>query len=536
MLAKNLSLGHLDLLLQRCMKLKALKPGKQIHAILVALGMDTNQMSMNSKLVGMYASCGDLENARSVFDNIQTPSIFAFNWMILSYAFHGFCEKAIGYFTLIEKFRIYPNKFTFSCVLKACVGLMDLCKGKEIHGVIYKMGFEDDACVGNALVDMYAKCGQVGIARKVFDKMIVRDVATWTSMICGYLNFGILEEAVNLFERMTLVGVERNEFTWNAMIAGHARQGDCDGAFKFLARMKREGFVPDLVTWNASISGFAQSGRSKEALKLFKAMLSAGVVPNNVTIAGLLPACGSKGSIKRGKEIHGFMYRIGLDVNLHLGSALIDMYCECGCVKCAWNVFSRMLVKNITTWNAMIGCYGKHGMVESSIRLFERMQKVGIHPNEVTFVSILSACSHGGFVEEGIKIFKMMKKDYTVKLCKEHYNCVIDLLSRSGMMDEAYHLLKENKLELNDSIVGAFLNGCKLHGRGDLAKSMADDFLRLKMSEPASFVTLSNIYANGGEWDVVESTRNVMKKKGVHKMPGSSWVEKGDGYVDTIIH
>ncbi|GAV66540.1 PPR domain-containing protein/PPR_1 domain-containing protein/PPR_2 domain-containing protein [Cephalotus follicularis] len=473
----------------------------------------------------MYASCGDMRYASFLFDKMPNLTVFALNWMILASAFNGNHEEAIGYFSLMRESISFYNKFTFSVVLKACVGLVDVNKGKEVHGIVYQLGLNGDVYVANDLVNMYCKCGMVNYARKVFDEMGVRDVVSWTSMICGYINIEKIEEAHDLFKNMKLDGLEPNGFTWNAMIAGYARRGDSNEAIALFTGMTREGLVPDLVTWNAIISGFAQSHRASEALKLFRDMIVSGIKPNHVTFTGLLPVCRLTGWLHIGREIHGMIYRTGLGYNVFVTSAIIDMYSKCGCEKDARNIFDTVPVKNFASWNAMIGCYGNHGMVDSSIQLFERMQKEGIQANEVTLISILSACSHGGYVEKGLKIFKSMKERYGIEAREAHYACVVDMLCRSGRVVEAYEFVKEMPIEVTESIVGAFFNGCKVHGRSDLAKMMAG-ILRMELKRPGGFVTLSNIYAADREWDQVENVRKLMKEKNVLKQPGFSWVEK----------
>ncbi|OMO68955.1 hypothetical protein CCACVL1_19743 [Corchorus capsularis] len=479
-------------------------------------------LSLSSKLVGMYAGCGDLKSADAMFDKIKTPNVFAVNWMVLASAFEGHYKEAIGYFSLMSESIYLCNKFTFSVVLKACVGLMDLDKGKEVHAVVNNLGFEND--VSNGLIDMYGKCGHLCYARKVFERMSERDVASWTSMISGYFNVGKCEEALILFERMKLEGLEPNEFTWNVMIAGFARRGNCKAVFALLGRMKKEGLVPDLTTWNAIVSGFVQSQCPFEALNLFGNMLVSGIKPNHVTLTGLLPACGLTGSIQKGREIHGLIYRLGLEINVFIASALIDMYSKCGKVKDARNVFDKIPRKNAASWNALIGCYGKHGMVESAIELFERMQEEGVLANDTTLTSLLSACSHGGYVEKGLKIFRSMKQSYGIEAAKEHYACIVDMLCRSGRMEEAYELVKEMPFGVTNSILGAFFNGCKIHGRKDLAKLMGEQIVEMELRKPGGFVTLSNIYAADGEWEEVENVRKVMKEKRIHKKPGYSCV------------
>lgn len=483
-----------------------------------------NALSLHSKLIGAYASCGDLGSAELVFQRTTNLNIFAFNWMISALAFHGYPEKSIGYFALLQQSRTIPNKYTLAVVLKACVGLMDQNKGKEVQSMIYRMGFESELSVANSLIDMYGKCGNTEYARLVFNVMIERDIVSWTSMIYSYANVGKIEESFILFEKMRLEGIRPNDFTWNVMIAGYARRGDCDTAFMLRSKMSEEGLTPDLVTWNAMVSGYVQSHRSTEALALLQDMLDAGVKPNEVTLTGLLPVCGLIDSACTGKEIHGLAYRLELFPNVFVASALIDMYSRCGSVEDSWNVFSSVPFKNVASWNAMIGCYGKHGRVEHAIKLFEKMQYEGVLPNEVTLTSLLSACSHSGLVEKGLKFFWSMEEAYGIKARKEHYACIIDLLCRVGRLEDAYDIVKDMPVEVTDSIVGAFFSGCKVYARRDLADKMAKDILQMDLKKPEGLVALSNIYAAEGEWENVENVRNMMKKKRLNKVPGSSWV------------
>ncbi|KAJ8615795.1 hypothetical protein MRB53_035167 [Persea americana] len=522
---------HLQYLLQRCMKSKALQPGKQIHALLFTSGIHTQIQSIHSKLIGMYAGCGDLISSKLLFHRIRKPNAFAFNWMISSSAFNGDCQEAILFFTQMQEAGVLPNKFTFSCMLKACVGLLDIKKGKELHGIICIRGFESDVSVANALIDMYCKCGELEVGRRVFDGMPERDVASWTAMLSGYSHNGELEQSAVLFERMKFGGMEPNEFTWNAMIAGFAQNGECSRALELFTEMKKAALEPDLVTWNAMVAGFAQNQQGIKAMELFGEMLAIGLKPNAVTVAGLLPACGSMGSLQRGRLVHALIYRRGLQLNIFTVTALIDMYSKCGSVKDARKVFDQITIRNVASWNAMISCYGKHGFVDSSIGLFERMQKEGVLANQVTFTCLLSACSHGGLVEKGLEIFESMKEVYGVEYSKEHYACIVDLLCRSGRLIEAYKLMKKIPMKINDSVMGAFFNGCRIYGRSDMAKQLVEDIKQMEFKKPGGFVLLSNIYAADGKWEGVENVRKLMKEKGIWKRPGCSWVEKRDEMV-----
>ncbi|KAG9442478.1 hypothetical protein H6P81_018332 [Aristolochia fimbriata] len=270
---------------------------------------------------------------------MSRPTAFVWNWLTSASAFHGNSESIL-LFLQMQEAGIWANKFTFSSILKACVGLLDVNKGKELHCIITRMGFECETMVGN-------------------------------------------EESSVLFERMKSEGLEPNEFTWNAMIAGLAHSGEFRKASHLLLRMKEEGLNPDLVTSNALISGFSQNHQIVEAIEFFHCMLAKGIKPNSVTFAALCPVCGSTGSLERGRCIHGLIYRSGSVLNVFTGSALIDMYTKCGSIQNARKVFDCILERNTAVWNTMIGCYGKHGLVEDSINLFERMVEEGVRPNQV---------------------------------------------------------------------------------------------------------------------------------------------------------
>lgn len=488
--------NYFSSLLQTCTKQKVLKPCKQIHGLLLTNHVDMNSFSLSSKLIGAYASSADLISSKLLFQQTPHPNVFAVNWIIQTLISSGSHKEAIGYFSQMlesRKRNSSPNRYTFSGILKGCRDFMDVILGKQFHCLVYKMGFEDDTSVCNCLMDMYGKCRKINDARKVFDKMSDRDIASWTVMVCSYANVGKIDESVTLFERMRFEGVERNIISWTAIIAGHARIGDSETAIEFFSRMGEEGLAPDLVTYNAMISGFVQSEKAVEALRLFHKMLTSGFKPNQVTVTGLLPSCGMINSIRRGKEIHCLIYRMQIDINAFVGSALIDMYLKCGTIREAENVFNTIGIKNVATWNAMIGCYGKHGMVTSAIKLFGRMKDEGIEPNEVTITSVIHACSHGGLDEKGMEIFKSME----IEPNEEHYSCLVDLLCRYGRIEEAYGVVKEIiEMEMaTDSIIGAFLNGCKIYERRDLAEKVGE-YVRMEMKKAGSFVTLSNIYAS----------------------------------------
>lgn len=383
----------------------------------------------------------------------------------------------------------------------------------------YKLSY-DELC---SILQRSTKSKAPNLAKQIHGMLIITGTDA-SKMSLDAKILGVYASCGNL--RMKLEGLEPNDFTWNAVITGYAQCGDRTGALELLSRMSREGLCCDLITWNALISGFSRSNQPFEALKIFREMLVAGIRPNHVTVTGLLPVCGLMGSAQRGRELHGLIYRLSLEVNVYVASALIDMYSKTGNVKAAKNVFDGTHVRNVALYNVIIGCLGMNGLVTDSLQLFEDMQEQGFQPNEVTLVCVLSACSHGGLVEQAMKFFRSMKVKYQVEINREHYACVVDLLCRAGELEEAYELIRRMPVKASESIVGAFSNGCRIHGRRDLAEKMVDDLKKVALKKPGALVTLSNIHAAGEEWQEVQHVRKLMKAKGVYKKPGFSLIER----------
>ncbi|KAL4567704.1 hypothetical protein LXL04_023296 [Taraxacum kok-saghyz] len=440
-----------------------------------------------------------------MFQITENLNVFAYNWMISALTADGYFKEAIKYFSLLQESRnLVPNSYTFSFLLKCCVGLNDSNKGKEVHSMLYKLGHHVNSSVVNPLIELYSKCGSLTYARQLFDKMSKPDIISWTNMISAYSNSGNPHESQSLFDNMKLATIEPNEFTWNALITAYARTGDTDGMSTTFSKMTKTGLTLDIMTWNTMISGFVQNQQTNQAVKLFNQMLVSGSKPSPITITTILKAITSTGSIIPGREIHTQILKTNMLTNPFITTALIDMYSKCGCVKSAKTVFETTPSKNTASWNAMISCYGHHGIIDSAIDIYEKLEKEGVDPNEITLTCVLASCSHGGYVEKGLGIFKRVKESQRVKIGAEHYGCVVDMLCRCGKMELAYELLVEMG---TDSMVGAFLNGCVVYERGDLVRKMREDLVKRE----GGFVGMCKVYANEGEWGEVERLREVMK-------------------------
>eukprot|EP01018_Ginkgo_biloba_P020138 Gb_27979 [translate_table: standard] len=473
-------------LLQSC---AILEEGMQVHAHMLKNGRQENSF-LGAKLILMYSKCGCIVNARLIFDRLPTKNVFSWTAMIGGYARHGQCEAALILFNQMRQKSILQDSFIFPSVLKACAGLKALQWGKEIHSFIVKSGSESDLFVGNALVDMYAKCKSIEDSRQAFDEMSQRDTISWTAMITGYVQGGHRDEAMNLFCQMQLACVKL-----------------------------------DVISWTAIIAGYSQCGHVGEAVKFFRQMQVEGMKPNPVTIASVLPACANLADVKLGKEIHGHIIRNEFVGYAIVENALVDMYAKCGNIEHARQLFDNMSLRDVFSWNAMIAGYAMHRYSENALVLFHKMQQAGIKPDHITFVGVLSACSRAALLDEGRQYFDSMKRDYCIIPNLQHYACMVDLLGRIGCLNEARNLIDTMPLEPDACIWGALLSACRMHCNIELGELAAEHLFELEPENAGNYVLLSNIYAEAGRWDDVAKVRKMMKDGGLKKSPGCSWIE-----------
>lgn len=542
-------------LLDGCGDVKALAEGRQVHAHMLINGVQQKAF-IAAKLISMYCRCERLEEARNVFDKISDRNILVWNAMIRGYVKNRFAKKGLELYRQMQRQRVQPDKFTFPCILNACAATLSVTEGKKIHIDIINSGFESDLFVGNALIDMYAKCANVELARQVFDKMSRRDVVSWNAVIGGYAQNGYPRETLELFHKMQFYGVRSDLVTLTSVLSACSHILALQQGKEIHANIIRSGyesnvflgsalidlyckcgstasagcvfdavFERDVVVWNAMITGYAQNGFPNEALNLFRQMHQAGIKVNTVTISCVLPACTILAALQQGKEIHNYAIKRELQSNVSVGSALVDMYAKCGNVEIARKVFDKMNKRDVILWTSLIAGYAMHGYGENALALFRHMEMSNLKPDHVTFVALLSACSHAGLINEGWQCFDRMKTEYRITPLMEHYACMVDLLGRSGHLDEAYEFIKKMPIEASARVWGALLGACRVHCNVRLAEIVAERLFEIEPGNPGFYVLLSNIYAAVGRWDGVHEVRNMMKQRGVKKMPGCSWME-----------
>ncbi|KAF3947277.1 hypothetical protein CMV_026565 [Castanea mollissima] len=475
--------GVVPLILKACASLSFLGFGKALHAETIKTRVDCNVI-VGTSLLGMYAKCGDIIDSRKVFDYLPERNVVTWNAMIGEYL---------------------RNKDTNSASI-----------------LFEKMSIRN-AVTWNEMIDGFAKGGDIGIARQLFNRVPheLRNVVTWTVMVDGYTSNGKMEAAREVFEEMP----HRNFYAWSSMISGYCKKGDVNEAKAIFDRIP----VRNLVNWNSLISGYAQNGFCIEAMEMFGQMQAEGFTPDEVTIVSVLSACSQLGLLDAGKEIHCMIHRKKIWVNVFVLSGLVDMYAKCGDLINARLVFERMTERNTTCWNAIISGFATHGQCKEALEFFDRMESSNKRPDDITFLSVLSACAHGGLVNKGIEIFSKMEK-YGLEASVRHYGCLVDLLGRAGRLREAYDLVKRMPMKPNDTVWTAMLGACWIHQDKDMTEKIVKESaqnVNMVTATDSHYVLLSHIYAASDSWEKAERMRTVMDNKGIQKTPGSSLIMPG---------
>ena len=501
-------------------KCKSICELRQIHAQMIKTNLLNHQFTV-SRLIAfcsLSGVSGGLDYASSVFSRIQHPNSFIFFALIKGFSdTSNPVESLILYARMLSCLNYSSGvEFSIPSVLKACGKLLAFDEGRQVHGQVLKTHLWFDPFVGNSMVRMYIDFGEIELARRVFDRMPNRDVVSWNSMIAGYLKAGEIELASELFDEMP----ERDLVSCNAMIDGYGKCGRCELAEKVFETMSDK----DVVTWTSMISAYVQNRCPMKALDLFREMLSLGLRPDGPAIVSVLSAIADLGFVEEGKWLHAYvsMNKIELSSGF-IGSALIDMYSKCGYIENAYHVFRSISHRrNIGDWNSMISGLAIHGLAREALDIFVEMERMDIEPNEITFLGLLSTCSHGGLVEEGQFYFESMHEKYKIVPRIQHYGCMIDLFGRAGRLEDALGVIQNMPFEADLLAWKAILSASMKHGHIEIGKSAALRAIELAPDDSSSYVLLSNIYAKAGRWDDVAKIRLMMRQRGVKKIAGCS--------------
>lgn len=455
--------------------------------------------------------------AHNLFDKMPAKDIASYNTILSSLNKTKNPEEAYRLYLELERAGLNPNEYTISILLTAVLKTVFNSLVPQIHARGICLALNASVFVGSALMKAYANSGDLIGLRKVFDEITTKDVTSWNALISGYMELGCMEDAKKVFDEMS----EKNVVSRTILVNGYILNNRINRARSVFNKMPEK----NVVAWTTMISGYVQNGKFYDALKVFLLMVISGTRPNNYTFSKVLDACAGCSFYLVGQQVHSTIIKDGIPHDVVLSTSLADMYAKCGDIDAAFYVFENTLKKNLASWNAMIGGFARNGLGERALAEFHRMREHGVWPNGVTFVNVLSACGHGGLVEEGEMIFDLMERKYGVKREVEHYACMVDLYGRAGELVEAEELIREMPFEADEVVWGALLGACGLHSSLKLGEFAAKGISRLKENHPAIYSTLLKIHGENGTWNTVIELRKIMNKNRVDKQKAASRIE-----------
>ncbi|XP_054800260.1 pentatricopeptide repeat-containing protein At1g26900, mitochondrial [Prosopis cineraria] len=533
----------------------------QIHGYMVKTGLDSFPFNLGKLLA---ASIRDIEHAASIFSYIQNPNLYMFNTMLRGYSFSDYPKQTFMLFNNLRARGIVLDEFSFITTLKACGRALETGIGQGIHGIALKSGHMMFIDVKNSLLHFYCVCKRIEDGHKLFDEFPAKnDLVSWNTLMGGYVLVFKPTIVLDLFRKMCCVGLKASVATIlclstafgniASVVLGKSLHGHClrigfgsdlnvltslidiyaKTGHIYQARKIFDGLVKrDVVLWNCLIGNYGRIGLVEEALSLMQQMRLQGVKPNSSTLSGLLSACPASGAIQVGQYVSSYMEEERLKLDPVLGTALVDMYAKCGFLNKALDIFERMESKDVKSWTAMITGYGVHGQPTNVIRLFNRMEKEGFRPNEVTFLAVLSSCSHGGLVMEGTAIFERMVREYGFLPQVEHYGCLIDLLGRAGMLEEAHKLIKSLPIKSDATAWRTLLAACRVYGNIKLGECVKEMLRKMYKEHPADSLLISSTYAVTGRLSDLPRTEGmkeadiVLEKRGTVEMKREKMVKE----------
>ncbi|XP_022724665.1 pentatricopeptide repeat-containing protein At4g19191, mitochondrial isoform X1 [Durio zibethinus] len=539
-----------------CAKISNLKYSQTLHNQILKSPFGSD-IFVQTALVDMYIKCDQVDYACKTFERMPERDLAAWNAMLIGFAKLGFLDKLLSLFGGMTFAGIHPDSVTVVGLSLGVLSTRNLELVKGIHSFGIQIGVAVDVTVANTWIAVYAKCGDLASAKKVFDEIdAVRTVISWNSMIAGYAHFENFANAFDLYRRMLVDGIkpdassivslisscvqpealfqgmqihshgiqlgcDLNLSVTNTLISMYSKCGDLNSArflFDFMSNRT-------CVSWTVMISGYAEKGNMDEAMTLFYSMEKAGETADLVTVLSLVSGCGKTGSLELGKCIDSYAKSKGFKEDAMVCNALIDMYSKCGSICEAREVFRTMPERTIVSWTTMISGCAVNGEFEVALDLFHQMRGLGFKPNQITFLAVLQACTHAGFLDKGWEFFNMMTTEYDIYPGLDHYSCMADLLGRKGKLIVALEFILNMPIKPDAGIWSALLSACKVHHNVEIGKHVASRLFEMEPQVAAPYVEMANIYASTGNWDEVAMIRLLMKHNNVSKSPGQSLVQ-----------
>ncbi|XP_072974594.1 putative pentatricopeptide repeat-containing protein At3g01580 [Typha angustifolia] len=544
------------LVLKACSGLSDLQQGRKIHESIESVRVRSNakpNIFVQCALIHMFAKCGSLGEARMIFENMPTRDLATWGAMISGMMQEGTWFEALNLFRRMRMEGFMVDSVIVATVIPACGRIRNLQIGMGLHGCAIKFGLDDDLYVSNALIDMYCKCGHTEMAECLFRSIEFKDVISWSSLLAGYSQNCAYTECLALFSEMMGLGLRPTSVTLASVLPSFSvlklfkqgkeihnyaiRQGFELDVFIASAlidfyckcRLTREAEIifdimadRDIAIGNSLVAGYASNGDVDSAFQTLRRLQKGGFRLSSITIVSVIPLCNRFTMLNKGKELHAYVTRSSLGSVVAVNNSLIDMYCKCGCLDLAKKVFDLMTERDVVTYNIIIAAFGMHGYGDQAIMFFDHMKEQRIEPDKVTFIALLSACSHAGLIESGFSFYNSMLQDYGISPEMEHYSCMVDLYSRSGSLEDAWSFVGKI-VEPNIDVLGSLLGACRVHKRVDIAELVSKRIFERRPEDPGYYILLSNIYADAGRWVDVMKVRAMIQEQSLKKKAGNSW-------------
>ncbi|KAF8364595.1 hypothetical protein HHK36_033434 [Tetracentron sinense] len=518
--------------LKGCSILGDLTFGRQIHGLIIRSEVEFNPSGINS-LMDMYFKMGGKDYALKLFAKMEEKDVISWNTVFSGFSQGENAREVTNFFSKMLSTGLKPNHVTFSITFRLCAEVLDLVLGLQFYCHAFHLGFFDDALVASSLINMFSRCGVLEMARFLFDSVPAKNVITWNEMISGY-NLNCCDmEALKLFCNLWELGTEVNEFTFSSilgacsrtehqqigkqihgaiiksgfgfhgfvcgsLINAYARFGLVEESFKVFNGIARL----DLASWGAMVSAFVHQGCSYEALKLLNQLKEAGEKPDEFILGSVLNCCANISAYHQTKSIHSHVIKTGFEKHVCVASAVVDAYAKCGDIESSRMTFDQSSrYDDSVLFNAMIMAYAQHGLIMKAIEIFEKMKWSNLQPSHATFVSVITACSHLGLVDQGRWFFESIRLDYGMEPSAENFGCLVDLFSRNGFLEEAKHVVEVIPFPPWPAIWRSLLSGCRIHGHIELGEWAAKRLLQLVPENDAAYVLLSKFYSEEGRWE-----------------------------------
>ncbi|CAL1371974.1 unnamed protein product [Linum trigynum] len=525
----------------------------QVHSLLIRTGSLARTSVVNA-LITMYFTYEEFGNALLVFEEVadELRNHITYNVMIDGFLSALMVDEAIIIFREMLGCCLRPSELTFMSLISSCS-----CPriGCQVHSQVIKTGFEAYTPVCNSLISMYANFGDLVAACMIFERLEDRDDVSWNAMISGYAQSNLSGSAISTYMEMQKTEIFRPDvFTYgsllassdsiatlemfhctvikrglvsstqvsNSLISGYCKHGNVKEGHKVFLDMSSR----SLVSWNTIMSGLLLNGLHIQGMQHFSRLVMSGFRPNEYALTIALSLCASMSAIDQVKQIHAYILRFWSGLKGALGNALITTYSKCGLLDWSSRVFSAMTHKDLVSWNALISAYAEHGNGKEAVQYLEAMEhfSLGFGPDEATFTTVLSACSHAGLVADGTRVFHSMVDRYGIKPSLDHFSCIIDLLGRAGEFGEVETVINSEHFIAHPNIWWTLISACAAHGNLELGRQVAGFLLETEQHNASVYVLLSNIYAGAGQWEEAANVRQQAEKFATMKQTGYSWV------------